>query len=109
MLWEATIYAGRDWDIQDVGESELFGLDFVNDLPTGDSLSTVAWTLTVAEGTDPAPNTHLDGLPGTSGTIALQRLSGLLPNVRYILKATASTALGNTIILYSHVACENPS
>lgn len=72
-------------------------------------MSSVAFSLTVVTGTDASPSTHLDGLPGISGTTGLQRLSGLVAGVNYILEATATTAQGNTIILYSHVRCEEPS
>lgn len=84
-------------------------MDFVNDLPTGDSVSTVAFTMTVASGTDASPSSRIDGLPGVSGTQVGTRVSGLLPNVTYILKATVTTTLGNTLILYSHIPCETPS
>jgi hypothetical protein len=105
------VWVGADYQIMDVGENEVFGLNFVNDLPSGDSILSVVFTLTVKDGygTDPNPSAHLNGTPGVSGTTALQRLSGLLPGVTYILQAIVTTALGNTISLYSHVPTQSPS
>lgn len=103
------MYVGRDWSVMNTGESEVFGLDFVNDLPTGDSLTSVVFTIAVVSGTDATPSSRLDGSPGISGTTAIQRISDLLPNVNYVLVAIAETALGNTLILYSRVRCMTPA
>lgn len=105
------MFVGSDFQVMDVGENEVFGLNFVNDLPTGDSILSVVFTLTVKDGfgVDPSPAAHLNGTPGFSGTTVLQRLSGLLPGVTYVVQAVVTTALGNTISLYSHVACQSTS
>lgn len=103
------MYTGCDFLVTNPGEKETYGLDFVNDLPSGDSLSAVSFSLTVAEGDDPTPSTHLDGLPNIVGTVALQTLSGLLANNNYLLKCTATTTNGSTLILFSHIRCLNPS
>lgn len=100
------MYAGIDFDPMTEGESEPLWVDFVQDLPTGDSISAVEFSLTVQSGTDPAPETRLDGLPGVSGTMVGIRVSGALGGVTYNLIATVTTALGNTLILYGGLPCE---
>lgn len=104
------MFVGSDFSVMDTGENEVFGLDFVNDLPMGDSILSVVFSLTVRPGygADPSPSSRLNGTPGFSGTTALQRLSGLLPGVTYILQAVIQTALGNTISLWSHIPTQDP-
>lgn len=91
-------------------ESEVFGLDFVNDLESDEFLTEVGWGLTVVQGVDPSPNSHLSGAPiivvpdgGTRKTATIQRLEGLLAGVTYRTKAVAMTSRGNTKALWSHV------
>lgn len=103
------MFVGRSFSPMDVGENEVFGLDFVNDLPPLDSIRAVSFTLIVDQGSDPNPSSHLNGSPGFSGTVALQRISGLLGGVNYLIQATVTTALGNTISLYSYIRCITPS
>ena len=106
------MYAGIDYSISDVGESEIYGLDFVNDLSSGDSITSVQFSLTVSDNSpspDPNPANHLDGLPGIVGTVAIIRIDGLLPNVKYILQALCGTAQGNRISLFSHIPTDSPS
>lgn len=102
------MYVGRDFDVADSGESEVYTLDFVNDLAASDSLATVTWSLSVNQGTDPSPNSHLSGSAVIAGTQTLQRISGLLPGVNYKVEAVVTTTLGNTVSLWSHVRCQTP-
>ena len=105
------MYAGIDYSVSDVGESEIYGLDFVNDLSTGDSITSVQFTMSVSDNspsTDPNPAGHLDGLPGIVGTVAIIRIDGLLPNVKYILQALCGTAKGNRLSLFSHIPTDSP-
>jgi hypothetical protein len=103
------MYVGVAFSPMDVGENEVFGLDFINDLPTGDSILSSSFTLIVDQGIDSNPSAHLNGAPGVGGTIALQRISGLLGGVNYLLQATVLTTLGNTISLNSFIRCITPS
>lgn len=107
------MYAGRDFSPMETAESEVFGLDFVNDLIAGEILTGATWTLTVIQGVDATPNTHLSGTPtlvtpaGTSRLTATeQRISGLLPNVTYTAQAVVTTSNGNTKSLWSHIRGE---
>lgn len=104
------MYAGRDFSPQEPEESEVFGLDFINDLDIGESLTTSSWTIQVVQGADPNPTQHLEGPPkvvvptgGTVVTCTIQRVGGLVPDVTYRLRAIAVTSLGNVKSLWSHV------
>lgn len=98
-------YAGRDFDTMDVGENEVFTLDFANDMLPADQITVATTTLTVRTGIDPNPSAHLVLVPIIFGTQVAQRISGLLAEVDYRLTAIATTAQGNTLTLYSHIRC----
>lgn len=97
----------------ETAESEVFGLDFVNDLDVGETLIGAVWLLTVIDGVDPTPVAHLIGTPtlvtpaGTTRQTATEhRISGLLPNVKYTAQAIVSTSSGNFRSLWSHIRGE---
>ena len=104
------MYVGRDFSPQENGESEVIGLDFINDLEHNETLLSVKWTIKVTQGFDPDPVIHLEG-PGivivpfqsNAKTGAIQRIGGLWPDVTYAVTATAVTSLGNTRSLWSHI------
>lgn len=105
------MYAGRDFSPAEQTESLIYGLDFCNDVSEGEVLTGVAWELTVREGVDPAPMSHLVGAPAlvtpegtTAQTATTQRIAGLLPDVLYTAQAIATTSLGNTFSLWSHIS-----
>ena len=101
------MYVGRDFDVANSGESEVFAFNFVNDMLPTDSVVAATWALTVSEGTDANPSSRLDGAPFfLSRTISTQRISGLLAGVTYIVTCTVSTAQSNTITLWSRIPCE---
>jgi hypothetical protein len=106
------MYVGRDFDPSDTGESERFTFDFVNDLQTGDVITSVTWTCEVAatsELADDAAAACIDGAPVISGTKTTQRVTGLQPGVRYVLQAEATTVVGDVVSLWSHVECKEPA
>lgn len=118
------MYAGTNYSPADEVESEVFGLNFVNDLNLNDgeiitSITGGAFTIAVAStspGTDPAPTSHLIGsaaivVPeGATTMIAVvQRISGLLPNVIYVIGAVVGTNLGNTKQLFTYLNGEEPT
>lgn len=91
-------------------ESEVFGLDFVNDLEVDETLISSVWTLAVVAGVDASPNDHLTGPSkvvtpdgGTLQTATIQRIGGLLPGVTYRTRAVVITSQGNTKSLWSHI------
>ena len=103
------MYAGRDFSPQEHDESEMLGLDFVNDLDSTETLTSSVWQITVAAGVDPTPD-HRQGPslevvpPGSSlKTGTVQRIGGLLPGVTYVVRAVVITSTGNTRSLWSHI------
>lgn len=111
--------AANDFSPADTVESEVFGLNFVNDLQSGEILLSVVggtFLLTVSEnspGVDAAVGTRLVGsatiaVPPdeTTNIGAIQRIATLQPNVLYVLQGVVLTSLGNTKSLYSHIFCE---
>lgn len=102
------MYVGRDFDVADVGENEVYTLDFANDLGDGETLSTTTWTIAVVTGTDASPSSHLSGSPVIDGTASSQRITGLLGGVLYRVQAIVTTSASNTLSLYSHVLGNTP-
>jgi hypothetical protein len=104
------VYVGIDFHPQWNGESEVLGLDFVNDLDHDEQLITSLWTIFVTQGIDPNPKIHLEGtsitvIPTGSSfkTATIQRIGGLWHNVTYAVRATVVTDKGNTRMLESHI------
>lgn len=107
------MFVGRDFSPQETVESETFGLNFVNDLTSGETISTVVgstWNISVVQGTDTNASAHIIGsasivIPdgATSNIATVQRISGLLPDVVYMVQAVVTTSLGNTKSLWSHI------
>ncbi len=83
-------------------ENELFTLDFVNDLPGGDSIRTCS----VASGTDAHPADRLVGSPTVFGTRVTQRASGFLPGVQYVMACVVMTAMGSELELWAFLPGE---
>lgn len=109
------MYLGRDFSPQEAGESEVFGIDFANDLDGEEQLLSSVWRITVSRGVDPAPQVHLEGtsmvtVPAGSNlkTATVQRIGGLWPDVTYIVRAVVITNYGNTRSLWTHVRGVNP-
>lgn len=103
------MYAGSDYSPSDNPEVEPYSLDFVNDLPSGDTISTAAWTVTVANDSqviDPSPSARFIGGPFISGTVVTGKFSAFVTGCKYVLQCTVQTAQSNQLILYSHVTAE---
>lgn len=104
------MYVGRDFSPQEYDESEVIGLDFVNDVEEGETLISSVWTIGVASGVDADASRCLEGPSmviepkgSTLKTGTFQRIGGLLPNVTYIVRARVTTSFGNTVSLWSHI------
>lgn len=80
-------------------ETEIFTVDYVNDLATGETIISATWTATVADGVDATPNAIIQGGATISGTRVSQKLTAGLPGVRYAPICTATTSLGQVIVL----------
>ncbi len=106
------MYAGHDFTPADPEESRVYTFDFVKDLMVGETITNSAWTCEVAEdsvGTDDTPTARLVLFSDVDGTFSKQRVAFLLADVKYVLQAVVNTSEGNTISLWSHVLCVEPS
>jgi hypothetical protein len=102
------MYVGRDFDPANPTESEVFSLDFVYTLQSGETINSVtSIDLTVFQGMDANPNSHLTGNPIVSGKVVSQRVGGLVAGVTYTFSITVNTSppLSNVITLFSRIAC----
>ncbi len=104
------MYLGMDFSPQEFDESEVFGMDFVNDLDDEEQLINATWTIAVAQGQDPNPKVHLEGPPAVTiplgsnlKTATIQRIGGLWPNVTYVVSAFVVTDRGNSRNLWTHI------
>ncbi len=104
------MYLGREFSPQQFIESEVFGMDFANDVDDQEQLISSVWTIVVAQGEDPNPTVHLEGLPivviplgSNLKTASIQRIGGLWPDVTYKVEATVITDRGNTRSLWTNI------
>jgi hypothetical protein len=106
------MYVGRDFDPSDTGESERYTFDFINDVQSGDFIEGAVWACEVAA-KSAAPDvdaaSRIDGPAVFTGTRTTQRVTGMVPGVTYCLTATVTTALLDTVSLWSHVECKDPA
>jgi hypothetical protein len=107
------MYVGRDFDPANPTESEVYSLDFVNELGGSEAVSSVTSVgLTVFQGTDSNPGGHLNGGSSILGSVVSQRVGGagaptgnLLAGVTYTLSFTVTTSLSNIVTLFSRIPC----
>lgn len=105
------MYVGRDWDLMDAGyEDDVFTLDFVNDLNSGETISSVAVALAVMKGTDPNPSSRLVGSASISGTKCSQVIDVRTApgGVYYRLIMTIATNQRIAVALWSHFWSRTP-
>jgi hypothetical protein len=92
-------------------EVQPYTIDFINDLPTGQFVLGAAVTISLFQGTDPSPNSHIVGSPQITAnpagvnTMILQRVGGLLAGNIYSLNMVATTSVGFEIELYALIPC----
>lgn len=102
----------EDFSDADPGETEGYTFSFIRDIPSGESLASAVFTLTVEETwdgftADPSPASRLVGAAviDSTGKKATQRLSDLQPGNRYRLQCYGTTGSSDTPSLYSFVTC----
>jgi hypothetical protein len=86
----------------------VYTLDLINDLPEGQTVVSATADLTVLEGTDPSPATHLIGpafLTPSQPTFVSQQIRGLLAGNIYSLNVVAVSSAGFTVELYAFIPC----
>lgn len=107
------MYAGRDFSPFESVESDNITFDFGKHphIADGETIVEATWICAVAddsEGSDDNASDHVD-IPATfSGTFTTQHVSGLVDGVKYVLQAVIGTDQGNTLSLWSFLACRDP-
>lgn len=116
-------YTNMNFTPAEQAESEPYGIDFIYDLlestiPNEQLAQVVTFSIGVLAGVDATPAVHLMGSPYVSvnpqtpnsglATVAVQQISGLLPNVQYWIGALCLTTAGRTISLWSQIPPGNP-
>jgi len=88
----------------------VLGLDFVNDVDTGEVLMSSTWDVLVVAGVDLRNISVLQGpcievvpIDGSLKTATIQRVGNLLPGVTYRVRAEVVTTRGNVRSLWSHI------
>ena len=104
------MYCGQDWDPLDIAETDVFSLNFINDLNSGEGIISVAWSIGVTYGNDPMPASRLLGNPGISGSIVSQTVSQPpAPGIIYWLAAQVTTTSGRKLELWGHFPSVAPT
>jgi hypothetical protein len=104
------MYTQADFDPIDVNEQAVLTLDFAKyPLGSGETLASVIWTCTVADGVDATPSSRLLGAPSISGTQTLQKVGTMLAGVKYRLAAQVTTSRPQILNLYSFILCQDPA
>jgi hypothetical protein len=104
------MYCGQDWDPLDIAETDIFSLNFINDLNVGEIITSVTFTIGVTYGNDQTPSARLIGGPGISGTIVSQTVSQPpAPGITYWLAAQVKTTNGRTLELWGHFPSVAPT
>lgn len=107
------MYCGRDFYPMSTNESDVIGLDFVNDLNPGENILVTNWFVTVVQGVDLNPQSRLEGPSflyttdnNPAPTAVIQRVGTLQPGVTYAMRAEIETDFGNFKDLWSHIRGE---
>lgn len=87
-----------DFPPKPVSSTESRSLDFVNEIPAGDSISTKSVVASVYSGTDASPSSLISGSATSSGTIVTQNLTAGTLGVMYKLTWTVVTAGGLMLV-----------
>lgn len=108
------MYLGQDYDPIEPGETDIFTIEFSEELAPGITISAPVWTCAVASTltgftADPTPANRLAGLANVTAyggrTFTNQAFTGMIAGNNYILQATVTTSDGRTLQRYSHVLC----
>jgi hypothetical protein len=106
------VHCGVDFPVANPADFGPYTIQFDNDLPTGEFVNGVTVTMTLFDGTDPNPNSHLIGSPQITPNLAgvntwvLQRVGGLLAGNIYSINMVATSNQGFTMELYALIPCE---
>lgn len=107
------MYIGVDFFPFDATESIVIGIDFVNDLASGDTINSATIICAVAgdsQVTDPSPASRITGGPFyPQNTQVTWRFSSPIAGCKYIITVLATTAVGAELVSdYTHLPSEVP-
>lgn len=107
------MYLGVDYFPVDSTESLVLGIDFVNDLVSGDTVSSATVACSVAADSqvaDATPSARITGGPFyPEPTQVSFRFTSPVAGCKYIITITITSVVGAEIITdYTHLPCEVP-
>jgi len=84
-----------------VAEDVIFSVDYSTTglLADGETITFAVWTNSVREGTDPHPENMISGAASINGSVVSQLIEGGLAEVYYWPICTATTSLGQILVL----------
>ncbi len=107
------MYVGNDFPDASPNETKRpFSFDFSNDLPAGDNIASVVWTVSVKADSpvvDPTPSSRLVGAPSSANQQTTQNLGNMVAGCVYVITCVATSVAGVTAELYSHQRCLAPA
>lgn len=92
---------------KDVSENKVVEFPFVDELGTGETISSASVAISVVSGTDPSPAAMLVGSAVIVGSSVFQRISGGIANVTYHLRATANAVTGSVHVVATDLKVVN--
>lgn len=106
-------FAGN-YDQASPGETDAYAINMAPRLATGDTIASVAASLSVVSGADPSAASWLLGPAVVAGNIVAQKIGGALPGglqpgVTYMLVFTVTTASGRVLVNSGHISCVAPA
>jgi len=82
-----------------VSETVTLAFSFLSHLATGETISSASTTATVYSGTDASPSSLISGAASISGSTVSQKVIGGTLGVTYTLACSATTSLGQVVVL----------
>lgn len=80
-------------------ETEVFTVDFINVLASGETITAASWANTVIKGIDPSPSAMVHGSSTINGSMVCQLLTAGVPGCTYRPLCTVTTSMGQTLVL----------
>lgn len=80
---------------------ELFAFNFILQIPSGVTIASAQWIVTVLQGVDANPSAMLSGNPIINGFKVSHKIIGGLDGVQYCLTCIATTSDGEKIPLFA--------
>lgn len=107
-------FAGQDFSPVGIGSIQLLSFDYSLLLQAGETVTAATWTATIEAGTDPSPQSIIDGAAQISGSIVAQMVDlSNTTNVQnaniYLLTCAAVTTLNQTLLVWAHLPAITPS